>query len=175
LICGGIRYSTWPPGRHLGFRILDYICRTGPTQLISYFGGRVGWVGGRSLSIFGTIQYSIWPPDRHLGFHILYCNCITGCPIDFIFLWHRGVGWGTCPIDLGTIRYSIWPLGILDFVFRTMTPERAVRLIISFFCHMAGWVGGGALSMLGAPKNKFLNPCPQCGGIHCNRARLHYV
>jgi hypothetical protein len=68
--------------------------------------------------------------------YIPHYNSRTGRLIDFIFLWHSGVGWGTCPIKIG--RNPIWPLGgSLGFHI----PDCNCRLI-SYFCGIAGWVGG---------------------------------
>jgi hypothetical protein len=40
-----------------------------------------------------------FPHPPHSTFHTK--NSRTDHPIDFIFLWHSGMGWGRCPIDFG--------------------------------------------------------------------------
>jgi hypothetical protein len=127
LISGAIRYSIWPPGRHLGFRISDCNCRTGrPIDFIFLWHRGVGWGTcpidfGRDLIFNIAVWQTSWilysGPLLQIGspdwFHIPDCNCRMGRQIDFIFLWHSGVGWGRCPIDFGCdpILNPIWPSG----------------------------------------------------------------
>jgi hypothetical protein len=63
--------------------------------------------------------------------------------------WHsERVGLGEVPY-----RFRAWSnilygrqADILDFVFRTVTAEWVARMI-SYFCGIVGWIGGGALSI----------------------------
>jgi hypothetical protein len=49
--------------------------------------------------IMGALCSQMVSPSATL--HIPHHNSRTDHPIDFIFLWHSGVGWGRCSLDFG--------------------------------------------------------------------------